>query len=361
VAEESFQEKTEEATGKRRTDARNKGQVARSMDLNSSFMILFGLLLLLVCGGGIISGLAESLRAFMMRAGTFAPNADSLRMITAEAATRFAMILGPVVGGMAMIGLGAGYAQVGALWTLEPLKPNFAKLNPLTGIKKVVISRRAAVEIAKNVMKASVVGYIAYLALESVLSDTVSLMDGDPMEILGFMARASLGVGFKTGIAFLGLSVLDFFYQRFEHEKNLKMSKEEVKEEMKETEGDPHTKARIRGIQRKIAYKRMMAEVPKADVVLTNPTHLAVALKYESKKMGAPRVVAKGAGLIAERIKEIARANNVPVVEDKPLARALYKSVDVGDEIPEKLFQAVAQVLAYIYRLRTSRARHSLN
>jgi flagellar biosynthetic protein FlhB len=155
--------------------------------------------------------------------------------------------------------------------------------------------------------------------------------------------------------------VLDFFYQRFEHDRTLRMTKEEVREESKELEGDPHTKGRIRGIQRKIAYRRMMADVPKADVVLTNPTHLAVALKYDSGKMSAPRVVAKGAGLIAARIKEIAKENGIPVVEDKPLARALYKSVEVGDEIPEKLFQAVAQVLAYIYRLRTTRPQFSMN
>lgn len=361
MAEESFQERTEEATGKRRSDARGKGQVARSMDLNSSFMILFGLLLLLVCGQNIVNGLAEVTRSFFLRAGSLTPNADSLRLIIAEVAFRLATILGPVVGGLAIIGLGAGYAQVGPLWTLEPLQPKFAKLNPFNGIKKIVISRRSAVEVAKNIAKSFMVGYIAYMALDGVLADTVTLMDGDPSDVMAFMAKASLGVGFKTGIAFLALAVLDFFYQRFEHEKNLKMTKEEVKEESKELEGDPHTRGRIRSIQRKIAYKRMMADVPKADVVVTNPTHLAVALKYKSGKMSAPRVVAKGAGLIAEKIKQIAREHGIPVVEDKPLARALFKSVEIGDEIPEKLFQAVAQVLAYIYRLRSTRPQYSLS
>jgi len=165
----------------------------------------------------------------------------------------------------------------------------------------------------------------------------------------------------KTGLAFLGLAALDFYYQRFEHSRNLRMTKEEVKEENKEMEGDPLVKGRIRTVQRKIAYKRMMQDVPKADVVLTNPTHLAVALKYDSANMSAPRVVAKGADLIAQRIKSIAVEHKIPIVEDKPLARALYHAVEVGEEIPERLFQAVAQVLAYIYRLRVKRPQVSLN
>jgi flagellar biosynthetic protein FlhB len=197
--------------------------------------------------------------------------------------------------------------------------------------------------------------------LQDLIAQSVLLMDNDPAGIFSFMGHAAVSVGIKTGLAFLVIAVLDFFYQRFEHEKTLKMTKEEVREESKELEGDPLVKSRIRTVQRKIAYKRMMQDVPKADVVVTNPTHLAVALKYDAAKMAAPRVVAKGAGLIAERIKAIARDHGVPVLEDKPLARALYSTVEIGDEVPEKLFQAVAQVLAYIYRLRKTSTRFSMN
>lgn len=361
MTEESFQERTEQATGKRRGDARNKGQVARSMDMNSAFMLMFGLLLLLFTGAAMVTGLADMIREFFARASRFHADMEGLRQLIIDVMLRLLVILGPVVGGLAVVGLASGYAQVGPLWTFEPMKPSFGKMNPLNGIKKIIISRRTLVELAKNVLKASVVGIIAYVALEGIMSETVTLMDGDASTILSFMARAALGLGFKTGLAFLALAVLDYIYQRFEHERNLKMTKEAVKEENKELEGDPIMKGRIRGIQRRLAYRRMMHDVPKADVVVTNPTHLAVALKYESSTMSAPRVVAKGAGLIAERIKTIAREHHVPIIEDKPLARTLFKSVEVGDEVPEKLFQAVAQVLAYIYRLRTLSPSAAMN
>jgi flagellar biosynthetic protein FlhB len=361
VAEESFQERTEEATGKRRTDARNKGQVVKSVDMNSAFMLLFGILLLFLSGGAIARGLSDAARELFSRAATYGASNDELRKLCSDVILRVLVSLAPVVGGLTIVGLASNFAQVGPLWTFTPLKPNFGKLNPLNGIKKVVISRRSMVELAKNVFKALIVGIIAYKALGSVIEECVNLMDGDALSMVSFMANASFAVGVKTGLAFLGLAALDFYYQRFEHSRNLRMTKEEVKEENKEMEGDPLVKGRIRTVQRKIAYKRMMQDVPKADVVLTNPTHLAVALKYDSANMSAPRVVAKGADLIAQRIKSIAVEHKIPIVEDKPLARALYHAVEVGEEIPERLFQAVAQVLAYIYRLRVKRPQVSLN
>ncbi len=361
MAEESFQERTETATTKRREDARRKGQVARSMDINSAFVLMFGLLLLFVSGDLMLNGLSSATRDYLGRASTLARGMDSVRDIVLDVILRTITILGPVMGGLMIVGIAAGYAQVGPMWSVEALQPKFSKINPAHGIKKVLLSRRSLVEIGKNIAKASVVGVVAYVALKGVIAESVSLMDTDSAGIFAFMASASVGVGLKTGLAFLGIAVIDFFYQRFEHEKSLKMTKEEVREESKELEGDPLVRGRIRTIQRKIAYKRMMHEVPKADVVVTNPTHLAVALKYDSEKMAAPHVVAKGAGFIAERIKAIAREHAVPIVEDKPLARALYKGVEVGDEIPEKLFQAVAQVLAYIYRLKSTHPRLGMN
>jgi flagellar biosynthetic protein FlhB len=361
VAEESFQEKTEPATAKRREESRKKGQVAKSMDLNSAFILMFGLLLLFVSGELMMNGLTGALRDYLGKAGTFHEDVSSVQQIMVDVFVRMGVVLGPIMGGLTIVGMAAGYAQVGSLWAPEALMPKFSKLNPATGLKKVLLSRRSLVEIGKNVGKATIVGLFAYAALTTIIGESVTLMDNDPAGILSFMTHAAVSVGIKTGLAFLAIAVIDFFYQRFEHEKTLKMTKEEVREESKELEGDPLVKGRIRTIQRKIAYKRMMQEVPKADVVVTNPTHLAVALKYDSERMSAPRVVAKGAGLIAERIKTIAREHGVPVLEDKPLARALYSSVDIGEEVPEKLFQAVAQVLAYIYRLRSTHTRFSMN
>jgi flagellar biosynthetic protein FlhB len=208
------------------------------------------------------------------------------------------------------------------------------------------------IELLKNIIKILIVGFVAYSSLSGLMEESISLMDSDVAAILGYMTHAGLVVGFKVSLAFLVLAAADYGYQRFEFERELRMTKQEVKEEMKSQEGDPLIKSRIRSVQRQIAYKRMMQEVPKADVVITNPTHLAIAIKYEVGKMTAPKVIAKGADLIAQRIKHIAQEHGIPMIEDRPLAQSLYKTVDVGEEIPEKLFQAVAQVLAYIYRLK---------
>jgi flagellar biosynthetic protein FlhB len=226
-------------------------------------------------------------------------------------------------------------------------------------MQRILISRRSLVELAKNLVKIAVVGIIAYFVLEGTMQDALLLMESDPSGVLGFMGRAGLSVGIKTGLAYLAFAAMDYLYQRFEFERNLRMTKEEVKEETKSMEGDPLIKSRLKGIARRIAYRRMMHDVPKASVVITNPVHLAVALQYDPVGMPAPRVVAKGADLIAERIKAIAREHHVPIVEDQPLARALFRSVEIGDSIPEKLFQAVAQILAYLYRL--NQAGNSMN
>jgi flagellar biosynthetic protein FlhB len=210
-------------------------------------------------------------------------------------------------------------------------------------------------------IKVTIVGIVAFFGIKDVIAEAPTLVESDPSAVMGFLSSAAYSLGVKTGIAFLVLAVVDYFYQRFEHEKELRMSKEEVKEETKSTEGDPMVKGRIRTIQRRIAYRRMMQDVPKADVIVTNPTHLAVALKYSADDMRAPRVVAKGADFIALKIREIAAAHDVPIVEDKPLAQALYRSVDIGQEIPEKMFQAVAQLLAYIYRLKQATHTTAMN
>jgi len=352
MAEESYQEKTEPASDRKREEARGKGKVVRSVELNSALVLLFGLLVLYFGSTALVSGLASIARTAFTRSGSLALTAENVHHMVSNGVVHIGVLIAPIVIGFLVIGLAAGYLQVGFMFSPKAMQPSFEKMNPLNGMKKILLSRRSVVELAKSIIKIVVVGMVAYGGLQDVLAEAPTLVDIDPAGLLGFIGQAGFSIGLRTGLAFLVLAAVDYFYQRFEFEKEMRMSKEELKEETKSTEGDPQVKSRVRSIQRRIAYRRMMQDVPRADVVVTNPTHLAVALRYDVEKMNAPTVVAKGADLVALKIKEIALAHRIPVVEDRPLAQALYRSVEVGGLIPEKLFQAVAQLLAYIYRLR---------
>lgn len=355
MTDETHEERSEPASDKKRTDARQKGKVLKSMELNSAFVLVFGLLLLYAGGASIASHLATVSRMLFTASGTFAVTVPNVHRLFATGILRLFLIIAPVMLGLMLVGVTAHLAQSGFVVSTQPLLPTPEKLNPFRGISRLMVSRRSMVEMLKNVAKVAIVGTAGYHAVDGVVAESIVLMDSDAAAVLGFVATASLSVGLKTGLAFLILAIADYFYQRFEYEKDLRMTRQEVKEEFKTLEGDPLVKSRIKDVQRRIAYRRMMHEVPKATVVVTNPTHLAVALKYDAGGMGAPRVVAKGADLLAQKIREIARAHGVPIVEDRPLARALYSAVEIGHPIPEKLFQAVAQVLAYIYRMKTQR------
>jgi flagellar biosynthesis protein FlhB len=361
MAEESFQEKTEPATGKRRDDSRRKGKVVKSLELNSALVIIFGLLILYTGGQMFAMQMMDVARQSFASAATVRINIAEVHHLVADGFWRLGLIVMPVLLGLTLVGLTANFAQVGFYFSLETMELNLGKLNPLTGIKKVLISRRSLVELLKNILKVVLVGIVAYSALNGVEEESIALMDGDAAAILGYMTHAGLMVALKVGLMFLALAAADYMFQRFEYEREMKMTKQEVKEEAKSQDGDPLVKSRIRSIQRQIAYKRMMQDVPKADVVITNPTHLAIAVQYNVESMSAPKVLAKGADIIAQRIREIATEHDIPLVEDKPLAQALYKAVDVGDEIPEKLFQGVAQVLAYIYRLKNKLPQRKVN
>ncbi len=348
----SAQDRTEPATPKKREDSRQKGSVARSLEVNSALILLAGLLLLSSGGAAMASALAGMSAAIFAGAASVQLTRATVVEYAASGMFFIARVAGPLMFGLMIIGLAASASQVGFLFSVEALKPKWTKINPLSGIARVFFSRRSAVEMVKSLVKVAIVGLVAYAAIDGMLADAVTLLDGDVSGILSFIASGSLSVAAKAGLAFIVLAVLDYLFQRFEHERDLRMTKQEVKEESKMLEGDPLIKSRIRSVQRQIAYKRMMHDVPKSDVVVTNPTHVAVALKYEIGSSGAPKVVAKGAELIAKRIREIATEHGVPIVEDRPLARALYKSVKIGQEIPEKLFHAVAQLLAMIYRMK---------
>jgi len=354
---EEFQERTEQATPKRREDARKKGKVAKSYEFNSA-IVLFVSLIILYLGGKHAWVKISNFAVFVLS------NLHSIEISKANLqgyATYVVSFLGlnflPFLLLLSVVGVGANLAQTGFVFTFEPLKFDFERLNPASGIKKILFSRRSFFELVKGFFKVGVVGFVAFLTLKSMVDDVVVLIDSDIKGIADFIVRSGFSLLWKTAVIYLVLAMFDFSFQRWEYEKELRMTRQEVKEELKELEGDPLVKARIRRKQREIARMRMMHNVAKADVVITNPTHIAVALKYEPKKMKAPKVVAKGMNLIAERIKEIARKNNVPIVEDKPLAQTLFKIVDVDEEIPPQLYKAVAKVLAYVFRLKNKSSK----
>ncbi|TKJ42243.1 flagellar biosynthesis protein FlhB [candidate division LCP-89 bacterium B3_LCP] len=351
-SKDSFQEKTEEPTSKRIRDSRKKGQVAKSMEINSALILLVGLLALTIFGGMMFSQIIAAERFLFSQVGQIQVTQDTLPGYLLAAMTMFIKILAPVMVPIIVVGILANVLQFGLLFTLYPIKPKFDKLNPISGIKKFA-SKRSLVELVKNILKIVMIGWIGYLVISGMVDEMIPLMDQTPWAIFLFVCKGVAKIGFYTVFAILLLAILDLVYQRWQHHQEMKMTKQETKDERKQTQGDPQVKAKIRQVQFKTALQRMMKNVPTADVVVTNPTEYAIALSYDEENMTAPSVVAKGKRLIAQRIRELAIENDIPIVENPPLARELYKAAEVGQEIPGKLYQAVAEILAYVYRLRT--------
>jgi flagellar biosynthetic protein FlhB len=266
----------------------------------------------------------------------------------------FFIFIAPLLLTVLVAGILANFVQVGLVFSAEALEPKFSKIDPVKGFQRL-FSLKSFAELTKSIVKLCVVSYVAYVTVKGEIEVIPSLMDRSIGDIMVYMGEISFKIILRTSWVLIVLAIMDYVYQRWEYEKGLRMSRQEIKDEYKQTEGDPLMKARIRRIQREMARKRMMAKVPKADVVITNPEHIAVALEYDQLKMFAPVVVAKGVGFIAEKIKEIARQNNVPIIENKPLAQVLNKMVKVNEVIPENLYKAVAEVLAYIYGLKAKR------
>ncbi len=349
---DDFQEKTEQPTPKKLDEARKKGDVAKSMEVNSAFSLLFGLLFLWAMSS-LFFRQFTTLFYNVMNAGYLTEiTQTSVRYYFVQGLIHFGSLVAIFMGGIMLIGIASSLVQVGFLFTLEPLKPKSDRLNPLKGFKKIIFSKRSLEELVKNTIKLVVILYVAYHAIKSYRNDFIPLMDQGAQQVLSFMLMAGLKISFKIGLIFLIVAAADYAFQKYQHTSNLKMTKQEVKDESKQTEGDPKIKSRIRSLQYKMARNRMMQAVPEADVVITNPTHYAVALQYDPEKNGAPRVVAKGQNHLALKIKEVAREHDVPIVEDPPLARALYQAVELEQEIPARFFQAVAEVLAYVYKLK---------
>lgn len=348
------QEKTEKATPKKRREARQKGQVAHSREVNSALVLIGSMFALYLFAGYLLQQIKVNMQYFL----SVSPDDSQFTIYGAYQMIvliflKTGAIVAPVAGVALVTGLLSSYAQIGFLFTAKPLEPKLDRLNPVEGLKRI-LSRRSLAQLLKSLLKLAIIVYTAYKYLQSKYSEIPRLLDMDVMEIIKFTGLTAINIGLRIGAILLIIAALDYLYQRYEFNRSLMMTKQELREEYKQTEGNPQIKSKVRERQRQISMRRMMAEVPKADVVITNPTHFAVALKYDPEVADAPCVVAKGKDLIAYKIKEIALENDVHVVENPPLARSLYQTTDLGRVIPPELYQAVAEVLAFVFSLKNN-------
>ncbi|WZL74859.1 flagellar biosynthesis protein FlhB [Clostridiaceae bacterium 35-E11] len=346
-------EKTEKATPKRRKEARDKGQVLQSKEINSAFILLFTFLVLRSMGNYIY----EHMTAFTQNILMEMSNVSNIYTVTGVHRLFISMVIAtakiviPIVAAAFVTGIIFSYLQVGYLFTTKPLQPKLSKINPVNGFKRL-FSLKPLVEFFKSVIKIGAVGYVAFSYLIDEAKNISKILDMEVIQIMGYLGQVTIGITLRAAIILIILAVLDYYYQRWEHEKEMKMSKQEIKEEYKQIEGDPQIKSKIKEKQRQISMGRMMQDVPKADVIITNPTHYAVAIRYDVSIGDAPIVLAKGKDLIAQNIKKLASENEIPIVENKELARTIYAMVDIGEYIPPDLYQAVAEVLAYVYKIK---------
>lgn len=347
--------KTEPATPKRKEEARRKGQVAMSRDVSTAAILAGGIGLLAAMLPVGLQRMTEMTRQGLTLSfpAEFyeGMSIEQVYAVVIQAGlTVFALSL-PIVLGVLVVASAALLLQTGLLWKSNGLQLELGRISPIKGFSKLA-SFRSVMELIKGLLKIAIVTGVGIWVVRYDILQIPGLIELDMGSVLQVAGRLALKVGSTVAGAIAVLAVLDYCYQRYEWERGLRMSKQEIKEEHKSTEGDPLIKSRVRTVQRELTKKRMMAAVKTADVVITNPTHLAVALKYDTAKMSAPVVVAKGAGLIAERIRELARHHGVPVVEHKFVARTIFKLVDIGKEIPNDLYRAVAEILAFVYRAR---------
>jgi flagellar biosynthetic protein FlhB len=351
LAEESDLEKTEPASPRRLEQAREEGDIPRSRELATCSLLLASGVALWFSGGHMIDELNSMLASGLSFDRAMAYDMELLLAHTAAAVGKIMLAFAPAALILMVVIVASPMLIGGWLFSVKSLQPNFSRMNPLKGLGNMV-STRSGVELLKAIAKATLVGWVAWMVISAQL-DSVLALSVEPLETgtahLGHLLLMSFM--FIVG-GLIVIAVLDAPYQMWQHAKKLMMSRQELKQEAKESDGSPEIKAKVRQQQREMARRRMMSEVPTADVVVTNPTHFAVALKYAENGMRAPKVVAKGADEVAAKIREIAAENNVVLLEAPPLARALYKHADIGDEIPEALYIAVAEVLAYVFQLR---------
>jgi flagellar biosynthetic protein FlhB len=350
MAEASGGEKSLPASPMRRQRAREDGNVPRSQDLTAGASLLLALLALYMVGPMMTNGLLNVFARYFGQAHTLLTTENNAQAIALEAIVHTAWCALPFMGLMMLAGVTMNVAQIGFLLTTKPLMPKLDRINPITGMGKF-FTLRSLVELVKSLLKLTLAIWVVWLTMRYRIDEFAGLMQATPKGLVFVTASMLVAVWWRLGLAMLIIGVMDYGFQRWHYERDLMMTMQEAKEEAKEFEGDPRIKARIRQIQRQMAMKRMMAAIPTADVVVTNPTHYAVALRYDLASMQAPTVIAKGSRLLALRIREIAMQSDVPIVEKPELARALHKSVEVGQAIPEDLFRTVAEVLAFVYQI----------
>lgn len=345
------QEKTEKATPKKRQEARRKGQVAKSMEVPGAFILFFTFLFLFMFGGffkdRLFSLFTISLHEYILWDLTD----NTVAVIFSSLMIEILLFLMPFFIMTVVVGILANYIQIGFLVATDPLMMKLNKLNPIEGAKRI-FALRALVEFAKTIFKLFIIAITVFLTLWLHRMEIISLANRSVEQILIFVGNLTLMIGLMIGVILIILSLFDYMYQKYDFEKQQRMSKQDIKDEFKKSEGDPLIKGKIREKQRRMAMHRMMQEIPNADVVITNPTHFAVAISYDVDTMEAPLVIAKGQDYVALKIKEKAKEHSIITMENKPLAQALYHQVDIGESIPQDLFQAVAEVLAYVYKVK---------
>lgn len=348
-------DKSEEPTPHRLREAREKGQVAKSKEVTTAFLLLLSYFLFRYLGPFMWRNLVEMATAVFQlvpEAREFSlPFAGYLLLLGLRA---MAFVLLPIFGVTFVAAFLAEAIQTGLVFAVDPLTPKLERVNPLEGLKRM-FSMQGFVELIKSILKIVIVFYIAWYAAKDDLAYIIVLIEAHPWQAIVLGGDIAYRIAMRVGIFYIVIAILDYLYKRWEYMRNLKMTKQEIKEEYKRLEGDPLVKQRMRDLQRQVAQQRMMSSVPQADVVVTNPTHIAVALKYEQSKMKAPLVLAKGERKVAEEIRRIAELHEISIVENQPLARSIFRSTRVGHEISSDLFQAVAEVLAYVYKIKKDR------
>lgn len=343
-------EKTEEATPKKREDARKKGNVFQSREISSALTLFCAMIVLKIFGKNIFFTINESFVYFLRDLSSkriFYSSIDGYKIILLiffYVAKAIIIVL--------LINFFCAFlvtrAQVGHIFTTEVLMPKLDKINPIKGFKKL-FSLKSVIEMLKSVLKLLILGYVGYAFIKDNLVYFFKVMELNKYQFSYSVYKFGIDIGIKLSLYLIVISMFDYMYQKYDYNKGLKMSKQEIKEEHKQMDGNPQIKSKIREKQRQMAMSRMMQDIPKADVVITNPTHFAIAIKYDEEKFDAPYVIAKGKNMVALKIKEKARESEIMIVENKPLARALYKSLEIGDFIPAEFYEAIAEILAYVY------------
>jgi flagellar biosynthetic protein FlhB len=343
-------ERTEEATPRRKQKAVEEGNVPKSRELSTGLTFFAAVLILYFYIPLMVEEFKKDFFLYFSLPD-YRLTKESTYLLFIDVLKSIARVSIPIMAVLIVVGVLSNIVQFGLVFSSKSLAIKWDRLNPVTGFGRI-FSKKGLFELLKSILKISFIGLAAYFIIKSKIPTILTLSDADPVTSIEFLGRLIFEVSIKLAIIVLFISAIDFFYQKWQYNEDIKMTKQEVKEEFKQMEGDPLIKQRIRSMQREMARKRMMEEVPKADVVITNPTHYAIALKYDMSKDRAPKVVAKGQRLVALRIREIAQSSGVVIHEDPPLARTLFSTVEIGEEIPENLYRAVAEILSIVYKMK---------